>query len=70
MGLGILRVGSGITSRRTRIGILLKDQGSGLLFLGSGTKMCHTFGIKDQKFGYRNVMVLMAICLADRLHIG
>ena len=23
-------------------------------FVGSGTKICHVFGIKDQKFGYKN----------------
>ena len=23
-------------------------------FVGSGTKICHTCGIKDQKFGYKN----------------
>ena len=34
---------------------LLSDQGSGYsIFVGSATKVCHTFGIKDQKIGPRN----------------
>ena len=32
-----------------------RDQGSGCtIFVGSGTKMGHPFGIKDQKFAYKN----------------
>ena len=36
------------------IGIsFLRDQSSGCtIFVGSGTKICHAFGIKDQKFVY------------------
>ena len=30
-------------------------KGSGcIIFAGTGTKICHTFGIKDQKVGYEN----------------
>ena len=33
--------------------VFLKDQGPGCtVFVGSGTKICHSFGIEDQKFGY------------------
>ena len=33
-----------------------RNQGSGCnIFMGSaGTKICHAFGIKDQKYGYKN----------------
>ena len=47
--------GSGITSHGPDgIGIssFLRDKGSGCTdFVGSGSKICHAFGIKDQKFG-------------------
>ena len=37
------------------IKIVLRDHGSPCtIFVGSGTKICHAFGIKDQKFGYKN----------------
>ena len=33
----------------------LRDHGSGCtIFVGSGAKPCFAFGIKDQKFGYKN----------------
>ena len=33
---------------------LFRDQGSGCtIFVGSGTKIGHAFGIKDQKFAYK-----------------
>ena len=64
MGPGIRRVGSGITAPRSGItshGIevssffFLRYQGSGCtIFAGSGTKICDAFGIKDQKFEYKN----------------
>jgi len=32
-----------------------RDQGSGCItFVGSGTKIGHAFGIKDQKFAYKS----------------
>ena len=32
--------------------VFFRDQGSGCaIFVGSGTKILHAFGIKDQKFG-------------------
>ena len=35
--------------------VFLRDQGSGCnIFVGLGIKVCHTFGIKDQKFEYKN----------------
>ena len=35
--------------------VQFRDQGSGCtIFVGSGTKMGHAFGIKDQKFAYEN----------------
>ena len=53
MGSGIRDQGSG-TWDRVR-GSFLKNQGSGCtIFVGSETKVCHAFKIKDQKFGYRN----------------
>ena len=34
---------------------VFRDQGSGCTsFVGSGTKICDAFDIKDQKFGYKN----------------
>ena len=36
----------------------LGDQGSGsTIFVGSGTKVGHGFGIKDQKFAYKNGII-------------
>ena len=67
--LGIRRVGSGITSLGSGItdrGIpdhrpwdrgqqFFRDQRSRCtIFVGSGTKIGHAVGIKDQKFGYKN----------------
>ena len=62
MGSGIRRVGSritapgsGITSPGIGISSFLRDQGSGCtISVGSGTKICYAFGIKDQKFEYKN----------------
>ena len=52
---GITAPGSGITSHGIGISSFLRDQRSGCtIFVGSGTKICYVFGIKDQKFGYRN----------------
>ena len=32
-----------------------REQGVGcIIFVGSGTKICHAVGIKDRKFGYKN----------------
>ena len=53
VGSGITAPGSGITSHRIGISSFFRDQGSGCtIFVGSGTKICHAFGIKDQKFGF------------------
>ena len=47
--------GSGITSHGIGIRSFLRDHGSGYtIFVGSGTIICHAFGIKDQNFGYKN----------------
>ena len=62
MGSGIARVvcgttalGSEIKSHGIRICSVLRDQGSDCtIFVGSGTKICHAFGIKDPKCGYKN----------------
>ena len=54
MGSGITALGSGITSHGIRISSFLEGSGSSI-FVGSGNKMCHAFGInEDQKFGYKN----------------
>jgi len=54
LGSGITALGSGITDRGSG-SALLGDQGSGCtIFVGSGTKIGHAFGIKDQKFTYKN----------------
>jgi len=61
VGLGIRRVGSGMTDLGSGItdhgiGIrqFLGDQGSGCtIFVGSGTKIGHAFGIKDQTIAYK-----------------
>ena len=52
-----------------------RDRGPGcIIFVGSGTKICHAFGTKDQKFGYKNgisdeksyfVMTLLVVCGSD-----
>ena len=37
------------------MGLGLTEQGSGCtIFVGSGTKIYHAFGIDDQKFWYKN----------------
>ena len=55
VGSGITALGSGITDRGIGIGSFFRDQGSGCtIFVRSGTKTGHTFGIKDQKFAYKN----------------
>ena len=52
---GITVLGSGIINHGIGISSFLRDQGSGCTILaGSRTKMGHTFGINDQKFGYKN----------------
>ena len=39
------------------MGLGLTEQGSGCtIFVGSGTKIYHAFGIDDQKFWYKNGM--------------
>ena len=49
------RPGSRITSQGIGICRNFRDQGSGCTILvESGTKLCHAFRIKDQKFGYKN----------------
>ena len=49
---GTRRIGSGITSHGIGISSLLRDQGSGYtVFVRSRTIICHTFRIRDQKFG-------------------
>ena len=54
LGSGIAVPGSGITGHGIEISSFLRDQGSDLtIFVGSGTKTCHAFGIKDQKLGYK-----------------
>ena len=52
MGSGIRRVGS----RTTALGaVSYRDQGPGFTtFVGSGMKIGHAFGIKEQKFVYKN----------------
>ena len=48
MGSEITALGSGISSS-------FRDQGSGCtIFVGSGTKIGHAFGIKVQKFAYKH----------------
>ena len=55
MGSGITALGSGITDHGMGISSCFRDQGSGCtIFVGSGTKTSHAFGIKDQKFVYKN----------------
>ena len=51
----IAALGSGITSHGIRISGFLRDQGTGCtIFVGQRTKICPAFGIKDQKFEYKN----------------
>ena len=53
--LGSQALGSGITSHGIRISSFLREQGVGcIIFVGSGTKICHAVGTKDRKFGYKN----------------
>ena len=55
MGSGITALGKGKTDHGIGIGSLFKDQGSGCtIFVGSGTRIGHAFGIKDQNFAYKN----------------
>ena len=55
VGFGITALGSGITDRGIGISSFFRDQGSGCTILvGSGTKIGHAFGIKDQTFVYKN----------------
>ena len=55
MGSGITASGSEITSQGIGINRFKRKQGSSCtIFVGSGTKICHAFGIKDQKFGYKD----------------
>ena len=57
MGSGITATGSGATSHGIGISSFLRDQGSGCtIFEGSETKNCHAFGIKDQKFEFKNLI--------------
>ena len=54
MGSGIRRVGSGIKDHGIGISSFLRDQGSRCaIFVGSGTKIGHAFGIEDQKSAYK-----------------
>jgi len=55
MGSGITALGPGITYHGIGISSFSRDQGSGCtVFVGSRTNNGHTFGIKDQKFEYKN----------------
>ena len=55
VGCGITAPGSGITSRGIGINSFFRNQGSGCsIFVGSGSKMCHNFGINDKKFGSKH----------------
>ena len=55
VGSGIIASVSGITSHGIGINSFSRDQGSGCtIFVGSETNNGHAFGIKDQKFGYKN----------------
>ena len=55
MGSEITTLGSGIIDHGIGISSSFRDQGSGCtIFVGSGTKIGHAFGIKDQKFAYEN----------------
>ena len=40
------------------ISSFLKDQGSGCnIIVETGIKICHAFGIEDEKFGYKNGII-------------
>ena len=55
MGSEITALGPGIIHHGIGISSFFRDQGSGYsIFVGSGTKMGHAFGIKDQEFTYKN----------------
>ena len=55
MGSGIKTLGSEIRDHGIGIISFFRDQGSGCtIFAGSGTKIGHAFGIKDQKFACKN----------------
>jgi len=55
MGSEITALGSGITDQGTGIISFFRDQVSGCTILeGSGTKIGHAFGIKDQKICSQN----------------
>jgi len=48
-------MGSEITDHGIEINSFLRDQGAGCtIFVGSGTKICPAFGIRDQKFAYKS----------------
>ena len=73
MGSGIIGVGSGIR----RVGSGIVTQGSGCtIFVRSGTKTGHAFGIKNQKFAYKNgisdgktylvtTLLILCVCFAE-----
>ena len=65
-GSGITALGLRITSHGIGISSFLGDQGSGYsIFVRPGTKICHSFGIKDQKFGYKNGISNEKACPKD-----
>ena len=50
VGTGITALGSGITDHGIGISSFFREQGSGsTIFVESGTKIGHAFGIKNQK---------------------
>ena len=50
VGSGITALGSGITDHGVGISSFFKEQGPGCtIFVESGTKIGHAFGIKNQK---------------------
>ena len=55
VGSGITALGPGITDHGIGITSFFRNQGLGCtIFVGSGTKIGRTFGIKDQQFAYKN----------------
>ena len=69
MRYGIQALRSGITDH-DGIGIskFFRDQGLGCtIFVGSGTKIRHAFGIKDQKFAYKKGMSIEKTYLVTTL---
>ena len=52
MGSRITALGSGITSHGIGINNFFLGSDNAILG-GSGTKICHAFGIKDKSFGYK-----------------